>query len=313
MAAGVILGLLAALFHALCYLATRWYVHRRGGGSRRLLVIGHLWMGGASLALLPLVWPAAGISHWGDVLEALVLTSVFYLAGQLGLVIALKHAEASRISPMLAFKLVVLAALATLWPATGGGPLSAWQWSAVGLCVVGGLLLNHAGGTSHPKAVVGLALACVAYALSDWNIKRLVNALGAVDHMGTGSGVLSWRTPLLAVFLTYCFCGICAVGFLPWLGSRKRADWLDAAPFAVAWLGAMIFLYGCFATVGLVMGSILQSTRGIMSVLLAGLLVRWGHHHIEGKTKRGVFWRRLAAAALMLLAMGLYMHATGRR
>ncbi len=304
MVAGVILGLSAAFCQALCYLATRWFVQRRGGGSRKLLVLAHLWMGAVSVVLLPAVWPAGGIGNWGAVVQAMVLTSVFYLAGQLGLVIALKHAEASRISPMLAFKLVVLAGLATAWPATAGGGVAGWQWVAVVLCIGAGLLLNQMGGANHPKAVVGLVLACVTYALSDWNIKRLINALGDLGP---------WRTPVLAVFMTYAFCGVCAVGFLPWLGSRKWADWVDAVPFGAAWLGAMLFLFGCFALVGVVLGNILQSTRGIMSVLLAGLLVRWGHHHIEGKLPRGVFWRRLGAAVLMLLAMALYvMAAEGR-
>jgi hypothetical protein len=65
-------------------------------------------------------------------------------------------------------------------------------------------------------------------------------------------------------------------------------------------------LFASFALVGVVYGGILQSTRTIMGVFLAAALTKFGLTHIEHMRNRAMFFRRLAAAVLMTLAVLLW-------
>lgn len=292
---GVIFGLLAALGQSLSYLATRHFVQRRPpGASRALLVLSHIHMGIASALLLPFFWLHVQID-WSRTWWPLFWTNFFYVLGQIGLMIALRYAEPSRVSPLLGFKVVVLAGLTGV---LGPTPLHAIQWSAVAVCVTGAMALYHTGGRTHPMAMFGLAMACISYALSDWNVKGLVDSF-----ITTRS--LAWRS-FLGVLLSYGLCGLAALPLLPWFGTRNARDWRGAMPFAAAWFVAMIFLFACFGYVGPVYGNILQSTRGLISILMAVALMRLGAKHIEPAAGRGEFFRRLAAGALMFVAVLLY-------
>lgn len=290
---GVLFGLLAAFCQSLAYLATRHFVAVRDGGSRLLLVLSHILMGVVSLAVLPWVWPD-GLPSWRLYAEPLLSVSVFYLLGQMALLVALRHAEPSRISPMLAFKLVILAIMTVVLT---GAVISPLQWLAIALCLVGVVTLNYTGGANHPRAAIAVASACLLYSFSDWNIVRLVNV---------ASPNPDWRTFTWATLLCYVLCGLIASIFLPWYGSRKTKDWIDACPFAGAWLAAMLFLFACLGIEGVVYGNILQSTRGIISVLLGVILAAVGMLHIERAAGHGVYSRRMIAAILMLGAVVLY-------
>lgn len=290
---GVVFGLMAAFCQSLAYLATRHFTTVHNGGSRKLLVLSHIMMGIAAAAVLPWVWPA-GLPSWRMYAEPLMSVSVFYLLGQLALLVALRHAEPSRISPMLAFKVVILAAMTVV---LSGAVISLLQWLAIALCLVGVVILNYTGGANHPRAAIAVGLACLTYSFSDWNIVRLVNIASAHPD---------WRTFTWATLTSYIICGLIAACFLPWHGSRKIKDWIDAGPFAGTWLAAMLFLFACFGMEGVVYGNILQSTRGIISVLLGAILAAIGLMHLEKAAGRGVYIRRMAAAIFMLGAVVLY-------
>ncbi len=308
-AAGILTGLAAAFCQSLSYLATRHFVQKRvarpeGGSSRQLLALSHVWMGIFSLLVIPLVWPAAGI-HLLAILWPLLGTTVFYLLGQIGLMIALKHAEPSRVSPLLGFKIVVLAAMSTVLLQPGIPPeqqaITPMRWIAVAICVIAAVSLNYSGVALRRRALLGILIACIAYSLSDWHIGLLVAAVRESSHLSLA------HASTLAACLCYALCGLIALAFLPWQGSRRPADWRDAIPFGLAWFLAMLFLFASFAIVGVVLGNILQSTRGLMSIFMATLLIRMGHHHIEPVSSRGIFFRRLVAATLMFLAVSLYL------
>lgn len=290
---GILLGLGAAFWQSLSYLATRQYVQRRGGGSRTLLALSHVLMGCACGAALPWAWPATQ-QAWSALLPPLAAVSIFYAGGQLCLMLALRHTEASRVSPMLAFKVVILAALTVF---LGHKILSPLQWIAVGTCVGGAMALHYSGGRTSRRALLAIILACVFYSLSDWNITLLVSRV---------QGVPRWQAFIWSTLICYSLCGVLAVGLLPWFGSRRAVDWAEAIPFAFTWLAAMFMLFACFGLVGVLYGNILQSTRGIMSVLMGGALSRWGLIHLEQARPRRVWVRRLAAAALMTAAVVLY-------
>jgi hypothetical protein len=79
-----------------------------------------------------------------------------------------------------------------------------------------------------------------------------------------------------------------------------------AFPFALAWFVAMIFLFFCFGLVGPVFGNVLQSTRGLMSIMAGAWLARAGFQRIEKAVSRRALLQRLAAAAMMTAAIWIF-------
>ena len=59
--------------------------------------------------------------------------------------------------------------------------------------------------------------------------------------------------------------------------------------------------------VGPLLGNILQSTRGLISILLGSLFAYLGHFHIESEISRREFFGRLGAGVLMTAAVSLYV------
>lgn len=291
---GVIAGLWAAFFQSLSYLATRHFVHERSGGTRMLLTLSHLWMGAVCFAALPFVWPAGGVP-WASITLPLFGTAFFYVVGQLGLMLSLRKAQPSQVAPMLALKLLMLAGLTLLVKHI---PILRLQWAAIAACIAGTFVLNYDKRERLPRSTFLLLLAtCFFYSLSDWSIGYLTPAFG---------DMASWRAITLGSLLCYAACGLAAIPFVPFFGSRQWADWKGALPYSAAWLTAIFGLFASFALVGIIYGGILQSTRSVMGVALAALLTYAGHTHIEHMKSKGMFARRLAAALLMTLAVVLW-------
>jgi len=301
---GVAAGFVAAFFSAVSYLVSRHHGNRAGGGSLRLLVLGHVVMG---VACLPLVWwlePAA----WPDQaswLGPLAGCVAGYLVGQAGVFAALKHVAASRLAPLLGLKLVMLAGIVSLGPGPGLDPR---QWLAVGLTVVAAGLLQRGGPV--PGGALGIVLAaCLGFACSDLFILRLIDALGqAVD--ASGRPLARLHAGGLAMAVTYVVCGglgAAALAVRPAWRPRNRRDGVAAGQYAAAWLLSVVGLYSCFGLVGVVLGSVLQATRGVMAVVLGAGLARAGWHDLEERVDRGTLLRRVVAALLMAAAIGLYV------
>jgi hypothetical protein len=296
---GIVCGLWAAFFQALAYFASRHYVTPRGGGSRELLVLSHVWMGLAALVGLALSWPDAE-PDWLALWEPLVQVTAFYLLGQMGLMLALKYAQPSQVSPILALKLLVLAGMTVL---VSQKQLHTGQWLAVLLCLGGTFLANHEPGKRPTFLLVLIVLLpCFFYALSDWNIGRL-------NVIISGGETPTMRAVLFASSASYVLCGLVGAAFLPLYGSRSGRDWRDAAPFAAIWFLGVLGLYACFGLIGVLYGNILQSTRAIMAVGLAALFVSFGWEHLERKSSRGTITRRLIAALMVTAAVILYRYS----
>jgi drug/metabolite transporter (DMT)-like permease len=198
------------------------------------------------------------------------------------------------VAPLLGMKILVLACLAMLLTRQGLHPR---QWAAVVLSAAAALLLNEAGGRVPGRYLAALGTTITFYCFSDLCIGELSKRLAGVEPSPALTGAA----------LTYLLCG---VAILPFAFRRELAQprvWALAAPFAVAWFGAMCLLYVCFGLIGVVFGNIVQSTRGIMSVAIGWAIARAGHTHLEARVGRRVFWRRAAGAGLMLAAVALYL------
>jgi hypothetical protein len=58
--------------------------------------------------------------------------------------------------------------------------------------------------------------------------------------------------------------------------------------------------------IGVIYGNVVQATRGIMAVGIGWIVAHIGHVHLEVRVSRRVFWKRVAGAVLMTLAIVLY-------
>jgi len=289
---GIVLGLTAALFQSLSYLFARRFSSGRANPHARLLASSHIVMGVVALAALPWVWPE-GVRWdwtWG---RPVILCTLYYLVGQGAMFLALQKAEASKVSPLLAIKVVMLAFLT--W-SLAGAPLTTPQWLGVAFCLVGAFLLTFDGGGLGGKAMIALLGACLFYSLSDMNITDLVRAFEA-------QRIPRWDAVLLSVCVSYVLGGVLCLALIPFVKDIRISDVKSSAGFAFFWLVAMVFLYATFSIVGTVYGNILQSTRGIISIVLGAVIAGMGHHHIEARTTRAVFLRRLTAGVVMTAAI----------
>ena len=79
-------------------------------------------------------------------------------------------------------------------------------------------------------------------------------------------------------------------------------------PYGLIWIVAIIFLNICFSLLGTVNGNIIQSTRGIFSILFSPILVAFGLTYLEERVSWKIILRRLLAACMMAAAIYLYNH-----
>jgi hypothetical protein len=293
MVVGIALGFGSAFFASLTYLASRMFSARYPKSPLHLPALAHIVMGAFSLVLLPFYKPAV-MPAWGAWFPTSLYCMIFYFIGQMGLIMALKSASASRVSPLLGIKIFMLA-LITM--AVMGQVFTTMQWAAVVLSIAAAFLLSRTG-EKLPAASWGwIIFACLNYCISDLNIKVLVQQFAS---MGLA------RSATFSVSICYIGTGLIGAGILAFLPRPEKGMWVRSIPFAGAWYASMLTLFACFAEIGVVFGSIVQSTRGIISILMVPLLIRTGYAHLEHKTSREVFFGRLAAAALMTAAIALY-------
>jgi len=299
-AIGLFAGLITALLSSLSYLVSRHHSLSSGGSRLRLLGLSHALMAGVSLPLAILLCPEhlpPLASYW----LPLVASAGFYLLGQCALALLLRRSDASRIAPLLGLKIVMLAGITSFLL---GEPLDSWQWAAVGLGTVAGLALQTGAGGIAWRELPLVLLTCLTFSLSDLAILALIKALVVpVEGFPSLSRIHAGG---LAMTITYAACGAVALPLVACYRPRHRGDWIAAGQYAAAWLGSMAALYICFGQIGVVFGNILQSTRGIMSVVLGAMLAHLGWHDLEQRVDRATLLKRMAAAALMTAAIALY-------
>jgi preprotein translocase subunit SecD len=86
----------------------------------------------------------------------------------------------------------------------------------------------------------------------------------------------------------------------------------DALPYSFCYFSSILLLLVCFCLSGVVFGNILQSGRGIISIILGIILLHLGWEKTEGKVPAKVWIQRLLMAFLMLCAMVLYVLNPGK-
>lgn len=292
---GIFLGLAASCSFAVSFLGSRVFYEKSGQGPFQLLSFSYIQMGVFSLILLPFVWPNRLLS-W-DILPPLLGIVLFAMSGQLAFFLALKYAQSSQVTPLLALKMLILAFGSVL---ILHKPLSLLQWLSVALCFIATLILNFSGVRLPLKGLLCVLTTCFAFALADISVTLLIQRLEASDISNPA---------LLAVCLTYGVSGIVGVLLALQTGHNLRLlySWKSALYFSVPYFLADVCLFPTFQLVGPVFGNILLSTRGIFSILLAKIIARKNMHYLEQPTTTAVTIRRLLAAALFTIAIALYV------
>lgn len=289
------MGLGAALFQSLSYLCIRLFNKRHNDNIVSLLALSHILMGLVSIPLAVWLWPqampAVRVYFW-----SLLGTAGFYLLGQFFLFAAIIHSEPSRVSPLLGLKVFILALISVVFL---GQHFNAAKWTAVVLTTAAVLLLSGSARRLEGRFILLGLLACVCYCLSDLCIKELVTHFQFL-------GIL--RGAVMATALSYILCGFAGAAAVAVNPKHSTRDaWLYAAPFAACWFFAMIFLFSCFGLTSVVFGNILQSTRGIISIVLGFIIAHIGFESLEPKPGKWTIIQRLAAAMLMTAAVALFL------
>jgi EamA-like transporter family len=293
MIAGILSGLAAAFFQSCSYLFSKRYVARFHQTTIGLLLCGHVVMGAFSLILLPFLWPHSmpAFSNFAFPLAGCV---VFYLLGQALLFLTLKDADASRVSPLLGMKILMLAALTIIFT---NQHFHALQWLAILIGVAAAYCLGMLGREMTARNWMWIVLTCLCYSLSDLNIKVII---GRFPDLGL------FHASLFCACLCYFFCGAASCCALPFFPRQSFSKWKASFPFGLFWFVGILFLFACFGSIGVVFGNIVQSTRGVMSIVMGSYVAARGYEHIEEKVRPAVILMRLLAGALMIVAIILF-------
>jgi len=293
--AGLLFGLGAAFFHACSYVASRRFFSACGKDTTLLFGFSHLHMGVFSVVLFPLLLPGKPLPPIGGWWYFMLGTAGFYMTGQWLMLHTLRHTDSSKVAPLLGLKIPVVAMISAVFL---GDPPTAWGWVAVFLCTAAALSISPPTGMPELRVLGLVILTCGGYCMSDIFIPLFVRSFDSVS---------SFPAPF-AVCLVYIVCGVVGVG-TSWRSGkiRDRRVHLYAFPHAVSWILAMVCLFACFALIGVVPGNMLQSTRGIMSVVMGLWLTRAGLMHLDDVSGKGVFIRRLGGACAMAGAIVLFL------
>jgi len=295
MVTSIVIGLIAAFLQSCSYLFSRRFI-LRFRNPLLLLFYSQMVMSVLALALMPLVTTSA-TWHSTRWIGPLVVCNCGALVGQVCFFRTLREIEASRLSSLLGLKLPVLAFLCFLYY---GSVLNGWQWAAIVICAAAALMMNWSGVRISWRAGGWLFLCLIGYSVSDIGVRELVVTVGS------GGGMV--RDSLTAVALSYFFLGVMVLP-MAWRLRFRRRLLMAAAPFGICWFVAMLFLFFCFGALGAVFGNILQSSRGMISVVLSLLLARAGYGMLEQSVPGSVWLRRGGAALLMAGGIVLFSWA----
>ncbi len=296
---GIGSGLLSAFMASLAFAASAWALRgTKGLTSAGLLANACCVMGVLSVVGLLFVWrPGFEVGFVGR-LPALFGTVFAFWMAQCAVFTAQRLVDGSQLVPLLGLKLPMLALLNGLIYREHFNVL---QLLAIAMTVAAAFVLNNAGKRIPFKSFCALLVGCLCYGLSDIFLRIEVQQ---IHEQVTQSQALASAQ---CTFLAYIISGIIGACLVPFLkGARVPKAPVHSIPYAVCWLTSIVFITLCFARLGTVNGSIVQASRGIMSVLMAPILVVFGMTWLETRTNFWIYLRRLIAAAMMIGAIAFY-------
>ncbi len=293
---GLLSGLLAAIIQPVAYLFSRIYLVR-GGSAWSLTVYSQVIMGMISGAILLAFLPELPFSS--QILKCSTCSVLTILVAQICYFFAVQTIEASRLSTMLGLKIIFLVLMNSAFL---NQQINAWQWLAVLLSASSAFVMNHSGLRLNPRSAALVLCCCLFLATSDIADFNLVSAIPGTSPLRRG---------VLAT--AYCY-GELGLLSLPLLLSRKldKSKFLLALPYSLAWLSAMLVFFLCLGLLGTVFTCIIQSARGLISVLLGAAVAALGYAQVESKGTSRVWLGRLAAALMIMSAVLIFALARGQ-
>jgi uncharacterized membrane protein len=285
---GIFCGLAASISQCISYIFSKKYIHK-DGNAFQLLIVSHLIMGVFATVCLGILLLENDLPPFKDYWFELLKVNCFYMLAQLCFFMAISKTEASRLAPLLGLKIIFIALFQISFLSIN---ISLIQWSAVALCFVGAVMSNWSGKSIPLSSALYLLGAVVGYSLSDINIKLLINCIEAQS----GKGVLAI---LIAASVSYFYLGLFSLLVILSVRSIKLKHLKPALAFSCCWFAAMLFLFACFGFIGPLFGNIIQSTRGIIAVILGVLIAKFAWSEHEEKLPRSILARRIAAALLI--------------
>lgn len=290
MLTGIISGLVAAIIQPIAYLLSRAYMVR-GGSAMALTVYSQTIMGVLSgLIILAFVPDLPFSAH---IVKCSTFSVLTILIAQICYFFAVRVIEASRLSTMLGLKIIFLVLLNMIFL---GQNINAWQWTAVLLSVAAAFVMNHSGLRLTVKSVVGVLLCCVFLAASDIADFQLVSTMPGTNALRRG---------VLATAYCYGQLGLLSLPALFFI----KFDWQKfraAVPYSLAWLSTMLVFFLCIGLLGTVFTSIIQSARGLISVLMGAAIAALGYAHVESRGTNAVWFGRMAAALMIMTAVLIF-------
>lgn len=292
---GIICGLAAAISQCISYIFSKKYIHR-DGNAFQLLIASHLIMGIFATICLGILLFENDLPPFKDYWLELLKVDAFYMLAQMSFFKAISKTEASRVAPLLGLKIIFIALFGISFL---GISLTYGQWGAVVLCFCGAVISNWSGKSITLISVLYLLTAVVGYSLSDISIKQLITCI----EVQSGEGTISILT---AASLSYFYLGIFSSLILLFTPAVKAKHLKPAITFSCCWFSGMLFLFACFGLIGPLFGNIVQSTRGIIAVILGAVIAKfeWSEH--EEKLAHSVLIRRIAAALLITCSIIIF-------
>ena len=291
--AGFVVALVSAVVQSVAFVFSRAFIlkHR---DPVKLTVYSQVWMALIGAAILAAIWPWQKVDFTPRVLW---IIAAFSLTGNLAYVCffqAMKVIEASRLSSLLGMKMVTLAIFNIIvfrdFP-------TAWKWAAIVLSSVAAVGMNFSGGRLPLRGCVMLFITLCCYAVTDTLAKMLVEempgnnlCLQSLAATGLNFGSLGLVSSLAFVRMKF-----------------ETAPFKSAFRYGACWILAMVGLVASLHLLGVMLGNIVQSSRGFFSVLIGYALWKAGRSDLEPAASGKMWVRRCVMALLMALAMVLYV------
>lgn len=301
---GILTGLTAATLMSVSYVFSKQFMLRHASPFL-LTLFSQIVQGLCGAAVLICIHGkydyaliSDGALHWRHIARVVFPATVGIL-GNFAFFRTLKLLEASRLSSLLGLKIIMLGLICCVFR---DERLSFLQWLGIFLATVAAVGMNFTGGRITLKAGFWLFLTLLGYALGD------IAAADIILDM-SGGHITIWHA-FASTSLPAVLQGLFMIPFL--LLKRVPKDlrtFADSAPYGVCWFASLLFLYPCFGILGVIFGTIMQSARGVISVLIGALLLKFGLEQYEPRVGTSAWIRRFFMALLMVGAMAVYAAA----
>jgi len=292
---GILLGLLAGTLQYGALSFSSRFLRESGRGMFWLLAPAFA-VASAPAAVLFALFTGADAPPVREYAGSALLSVFFLLAGNAAALCMLKTVDASRISPLLAVKVPLLALFSFFVLRETYTP---WQWAGVALVLPAAWLLCKAGKSIPAVALAWVVAGSALYGAADYCI------LLVLDAFKPCGGVL--RPSMLAFCAVFIAGGMVGgVAMLCGLAPAREHYARSIVPYTAFWFFSLMALFASFALLGIVNGNIVQSVRGLTAIGLGWCVARAGFTKLEEHATPAVVLRRVVAGVLTVLAVLLF-------